>query len=116
MIRFLLVGSALALPVLLLASSGAGLRASRRLLFIGIVVLFCAAALRPDIVNSLANHVGVGRGADLVLYIVATGFLYGVVATYQQFKEQERRMAVLVRRIALLEQRGHPNAELDRAV
>ncbi len=106
MIRLLLVlGAAGLLVVLLSPGRSARLRAGRRLLFIGLALMFATAALLPDVVTQIAQALGVGRGADLVLYTVATAFLYLVLYVYQRFKEQERRTAVLVRHLALLEAR-----------
>lgn len=106
MIRLLLVAGATGVLVAFLSSSAsARLRAGRRLVFVGITVLFAAAALQPQRVDDLAQLVGVGRGADLVLYLLATAFLYLVLYVYQEFREQQRRLAVLVRHLALLEAR-----------
>lgn len=104
MIRvLLLLGAAVVLVSLLSATGSARLRAGRRLLFLGLILLFAAAAVQPQAVNAVAQAVGVGRGADLVLYVLATAFLYLVLFVYQKFKQQERRLATVVRHLALLE-------------
>ena len=106
MIRLLLVLGATGVLLALLSSQGtAGIRAGRRLFFVAIIVVFVSAALQPALVNDVAQAVGVGRGADLVLYLLATAFLYLVLYTYQKFREQQSRVAMLVRHIAILEAR-----------
>ena len=45
--------------------------------------------------------VGVGRGADLVLYALVVAFLGFVVTTYLRFRDMETRYTRLARRIAL---------------
>jgi hypothetical protein len=105
-IRVLLVAGATGALVALLSTQGsAGIRAGRRLLFVGIVVVFVTAALQPRLVNDVAQAIGVGRGADLVLYVLATAFLYLVLYTYQKHREQQGRIAELVRHVAILEAR-----------
>lgn len=104
MIRVLLVvGAGVLLAVFLASGASARVRAGRRLLFIAMILVFIGAALQPDAVTAVARAVGVGRGADLVLYILATAFLYLVLFIYQKFKDQERRLAEVVRQLALVE-------------
>ena len=66
-----------------------------------VFLLFAAyAVLRPDDVTWVAEKLGVGRGADLVLYLLVVGFGFFAVSTYLRFKELETRLATLARRIA----------------
>ena len=57
----------------------------------------------------MAGLLGVGRGADLVLYVLVVGFGFFAISTYLRFKELELKYARLARAIALNEadQRDH---------
>lgn len=71
-----------------------------------LLVLAVAAVLSPDTTNSLAHFVGVGRGADLLLYCVSIGFIASLIVGYLHRQEDQVRIARLVRRIALDEASG----------
>lgn len=68
----------------------------------GVAVIF------PDITAEAADLVGVGRGADLVTYLVEVGTLFVLLHYYTKFVELERRQTEIVRELAIL------RAELDR--
>lgn len=57
----------------------------------------------PNTANSIAHKVGVGRGADLLLYLLTLAFLFLVLNLYIRDKEQQKRLVELARKIALLE-------------
>lgn len=59
------------------------------------------AVLRPDDLTALANFVGVGRGTDLVLYVLVVAFIFTTLSSYVRFREQELRYAKLARAVAL---------------
>lgn len=67
--------------------------------------LFVAFALyavaRPDDITWIANQVGIGRGTDLLLYILFVAFAFVTVSTYLRLREQELRYARLARAVAL---------------
>jgi hypothetical protein len=80
-----------------------------------IVIVFAVLAVAglavifPDLTAEAAQLVGVGRGVDLVTYLVEIGTLFVLMHYYTKFVELERRMTELVREVAIL------RAELDRA-
>jgi hypothetical protein len=78
-------------------------RALKRLAFLAFIVAVVIAVLRPDWVDWLAHKVGVGRGTDLVLYVLAIAFVFVSVNTYFRLKTQEARFTELARAIALRE-------------
>jgi hypothetical protein len=80
-----------------------GVRAMKRLAFLAFVVIVVIAVLRPDWVSSVAHTLGVGRGTDLVLYLLAAAFVFVSVNTYFRFKTQENKFTELVRSIAIRE-------------
>ena len=81
-------------------------RAFRRIAFLGLAVLIILAVIFPGILTSIANTFGIGRGADLVIYLVALGLLFFSVSTYLKFGDMDRRITLLSRHIALLESKG----------
>ena len=67
------------------------------------------AVVFPDLTADAAQLVGVGRGVDLVTYLVEIGTLFMLLHYYTKFVEVERRMTDVVRELAIL------RAEVDRA-
>lgn len=111
-IKVLLIAGALALGYLLLRQPGAGRTlALRRLLGLAVLAVGIAAVLFPLAVTEVANAVGVGRGTDLVLYILVMVFLFTTVSLYQRLHEMERALTTLARRLAMLDA---PDAEAER--
>jgi hypothetical protein len=100
-IQILLIVGILAVAWRLLGSYGQRAQALRR---IGLL-LFAAFAvwsiLDPNILNQLADVLGIGRGADLVLYGLVLAFFGFVVTTFRRFRDMEVRYTRLARRIAL---------------
>lgn len=77
--------------------------AVRRLLGILVLGLGLVAILFPGAVTWLANRVGVGRGTDLLLYVLVIAFLFVSVALYQRISDLEARYVALARRLAITE-------------
>lgn len=69
------------------------------LLAIGMVV----GVLFPELTNQAAYVVGVGRGADLLLYATAIAFIGYALNAYLHQQDQRDAMYRLARKIALLE-------------
>lgn len=71
------------------------------LIFGSLLGLF--SALGEEYTTSIANIVGVGRGADLYLYLsLITIFLF-ILYTINKFKLYERKTSSLIQKIAILE-------------
>jgi hypothetical protein len=81
-------------------------RAFRRIAFLGLAILIILAVLFPETITDVANTFGIGRGADLVIYLVSIGLLFFSVSTYLKFGDMDRRITLLSRHIALLESKG----------
>lgn len=73
----------------------------RRSLAALVLVFGIIATLVPSAVTWLAHLVGVGRGTDLVLYVLAVSFLMVTTTLLQRISELERRYVLLARRIAI---------------
>jgi hypothetical protein len=82
---------------------GVRLQASKRLGFFAFLILNVWAVLRPDDVTYLANRIGVGRGADLVLYLLVVAFVFVVLNVYLRFRDLGERYTDLARAVALRE-------------
>ena len=104
MIKFLLVPGVV-LAVLFALRSRASLRGqARRKILAGLTVAAgVLAVLFPGILQGLADFVGVDRGTDLLLYLLALVIIYLVGSTSVRFREQEARLVRLSREVALAE-------------
>lgn len=104
MIKLLLV-PAVILAVVLSLRSRASLRGqARRKIVAGMtVVAGVLAVIFPGILQRLADVVGVTRGTDLMLYVLAVVLIYFVGSTTARFREQEVRLVRLAREVALTE-------------
>lgn len=83
--------------------------AVRRLLVATLLVVSALAVLFPDLVNELAHAVGVGRGADLVLYGLVVVSAMSWLGIYRRISEADARLAALVRAQALADASGEPS-------
>ena len=75
--------------------------ALRRVALIAFVLFAVASVLFPNVWNTLANAVGVGRGTDLLLYVLIVVFLGYMTTSYLRFRGLEIQITQLSRRIAL---------------
>ena len=109
-IKILLIIGVVGLLVFLLRSHGTNRGGAYVKIGMAVFLVFAAyAVIRPDDVTWVAGLLGVGRGADLVLYVLVVGFGFFAISTYLRFKELELKYARLARAIALNEadQRDH---------
>lgn len=104
MIKLLLV-PAVVLAVVLALRSRASLRGqARRKLVAGLtVVAGVIAIIFPGTLQALADIVGVDRGTDFLVYVLAIVIIYTVGSTSVRFREQEARLVRLAREVALAE-------------
>lgn len=83
--------------------SAHSVNAWKKMAFVLLMVLVVIAVLAPDLVSIVAQLVGVGRGTDLVLYMVSVTFGFYVVNQYLRAQESRHQLHQLARRIAILE-------------
>ncbi len=81
-------------------SLGKAYRSMRIILFSVIAVGFVFVWI-PDITNSIARMVGVGRGADLIMYIWIVLNLLFILRLHIKLREQSEALTQLARLIAL---------------
>jgi small membrane protein len=104
MIRIVLLAALIAIGAMVtFGSNTAGLRASRKLLFLTTLLAGCLAVLFPELVSDLAGLLGVGRGTDLLLYVMTVMLLTVTLTGYLEKKRAERREAKVVQELALLQ-------------
>src|SRR6478735_9079361 len=112
-IKILLIIGVIGLLLLLVRSHGTNRGGALVKIGMAVFLVFAAyAVIRPDDVTWVAGKLGVGRGADLVLYLLVIGFGLFAISTYLRFKELELKYARLARAIALNEadQRDHQHS------
>jgi small membrane protein len=75
----------------------------KKILLCLLAVAMVAAVLVPELTNKIANMVGVGRGADLLLYGVTLGFITFALNSYISQQSERDALYRLARKIALVE-------------
>lgn len=86
---------------LLLRGGGARHQALRRVALLLFIVAAASSVFFPTIWTWMANLVGIGRGADLLLYLLVLTFLGFVASTYRRFRLLENQITQLSRELAL---------------
>ena len=83
----------------------------------GVVLLAALVAIaQPLLVTRLANAIGIGRGADVVLYLFVLAFLGAVFFFYSQQVRLQRDLTAVASHLALREPRrgGAPEGNGQR--
>lgn len=79
---------------------------TQSLIKLGTVLFFlcgAVAVILPSTTNRVAHALGVGRGADLLFYLVTVAFIAHVMITYMNRQEDRQRTTRIVRQMALLQ-------------
>jgi len=101
-IQIILLAALVVIGVMLTRSAaGARHQAIRRILLVVFVIFAATTVLFPQALTELARLVGVGRGADLLLYALVIAFLGYVSTSYRRMSRMEDRIAQLSRQVAL---------------
>lgn len=107
-IKLLLLASLVGAGLLLLRGRPTALNLLvRRGLTLAAIGAGVVAVLFPAAVTEVANTVGVGRGTDLVVYVLAVTFLFVSIALYLRLGQMQDRLVEVARRHALLEAEVH---------
>ncbi len=77
------------------------LRAGKKIFLLVFVVFALTAIIWPTMLTTVAHKVGVGRGADLLLYGLIFAFVFVTINIYMKFKDYEQRLNRLARNIAI---------------
>ena len=87
--------------MMLRTPAGARHQAGRRLATLAFVAFAIVAIVVPSVVARIAHMVGVGRGTDLLLYVLVVAFLAQILSSFRRNGARERQITHLARRIAL---------------
>ena len=102
LIQVILIAVTMGVLVLLLQRRAAArTRAWKKLIMLALAVAAVISILYPQLTTKVANLVGVGRGTDLLLYLLVAVFLYVTVGFYLRFRDLERQLTVMARRLAI---------------
>ena len=66
-------------------------------------VLGAVLTLFPNSTTAMARALGIGRGADLLLYLLVIGTSSGFLVMYVKLRAVRRELTLLVRKIAVAE-------------
>ena len=77
--------------------------AIRRILTVLFAIAAAVAIVLPDLTTTVAQAIGIGRGADLLLYGLVIAFLAQVVRSRLERERMRRQITDLARAIALRE-------------
>ena len=70
-------------------------------LFSMLIISAIAFVLWPDLTNTIAHKLGVGRGADLVYYLCILFFSFALMKLYARTRRLEKQITALIREDAL---------------
>lgn len=109
--------------ILIVSFSGAALlcwvalknRLAGRLFFILQFLLGIVLTVFPDLAQAAATFLGVGRGTDLVLYLLVILVYVGALLILARFRSLEGEISALVRQMALREACTNPPPERGAA-
>ena len=104
LVQVLLIAATLAVAAVAIRSRGSmRVKAWRKVAFVLLMLCVIGAVLWPGLVTWAAQLVGVGRGTDLVVYLLAIAFGFTVVTQYLHEQESRHELHRLARRIAIVE-------------
>src|SRR5688500_936543 len=78
-------------------------RVFNMLFFVVLFMLGIIFVINPDITTKIAEFVGVGRGVDLVIYLLLLVFFFLFIALFYKSRNIDKTLIELVRKIAIKE-------------
>ncbi|MFD3540473.1 DUF2304 domain-containing protein [Streptomyces sp. NPDC058662] len=112
-IQLLLILGSVSMALMFIRTWGqAKNRAWKRIAFSVFVVVNVYAVLRPTDVTWLAQQLGVGRGTDLVLYVMVLAMGFLTLNTFLRFRSLEKKITDLARTVAINEGMRHNDERL----
>lgn len=97
----LLVAAAAILLYFVSRKHNVRMQAGKRIGFFLFLALNVYAVLFPQHTTWLANQIGIGRGADLLLYLLVVAFVFGMLNTYLRFRGTNQQITELARALAV---------------
>ena len=83
--------------------SASKIKAGKKMAVVLFFIFAVISLLVPHLTDKIAHEVGVGRGADLLLYLLTMAFITFVLNQYVRSKEEDQRLVKLARKVAILE-------------
>jgi hypothetical protein len=77
------------------------MRAGARVVALLLAGFAIASVMEPNITTRVANAVGVGRGTDLLLYVLVVAFAFTSAGLYFRSRDLESRLDALTRSLAI---------------
>jgi len=103
-IQFLLIAALLFLMANFIRSrTTSKTQAYKKLVLVIFIISAIVVVIFPEISTSFAHLLGIGRGADLLLYGLTIVVIFQLLNNYIKDKEEQKRIVVLSRKIAILE-------------
>ena len=87
--------------MMLRSPGGARHRAGRRIVTLTFVIFAIVSIAVPAVISRIAHFVGVGRGTDLLLYVLVIAFLLQILSSFRRNAALERQITRVARRIAI---------------
>jgi len=104
LIQLVLLGMVLGVVILLGRSTvSAGHMAFRRMFLLLFAIVAMGAIVFPDSLTWAAHLFGVGRGADLLLYVLVVVFIGNLAMQSRRATELGRKITLTTRRLAIAE-------------
>jgi small membrane protein len=100
--QILAILAVIGIALFVLRGGGTRHQAIQRILLLLFVAGAAVSVIFPQVLTWLAHLVGIGRGTDLLLYILVIVFLGFVATTYRRVRQLEGDITELSRQIALL--------------
>lgn len=114
-IQLLLIVGSVSMALMFIRTWGqAKNRAWKRIAFSVFVIVNVYAVLRPTDVTWLAQQLGVGRGTDLVLYVMVLAMGFLTLNTFLRFRSLEQKITDLARTVAINEGVRHNDERLGQ--
>ena len=95
----------LILIYIILGKDSSKMKAARKSAVYLCVIAGCVLVFKPELANYIASWFGVGRGADLLLYITSIIVFGFIIFNHLQSRRQAIREAEIVRQLAFQENR-----------
>jgi hypothetical protein len=114
-IRALLIACVVGCAFLALRGTGSSRDvAVRRVGLIAFCAAWIVAVLQPDLLQTLAEWVGVTRGTDLLLYALVVAVLLLAIGIHQRTTRLEARLAQVTRELAIVTAEPHRAGDPER--
>lgn len=100
--QLLAVAFIVAAGIALFRPGGARLQAVRKVFLFLFILGAASSVFFPGAWTWAANLLGIGRGADLLVYLLVLAFIGFVATTFRRFRQMEADMTTMARQLALL--------------